>query len=33
MVPYGYNYGEDVHAIDSDGIVATLHAALPALET
>ena len=31
MVPYGYNDGEDVHAIDSDGIVATLHAALPAL--
>lgn len=26
-VPYGYNHGEPVHTIDSDGIVPTLHAA------
>jgi phosphoglycolate phosphatase len=33
IVPYGYNHGEAVHNIDSDGIVATLLAAAQLINT
>lgn len=31
ILPYGFNHGESVHSIDSDGIVSTLFAAAKAL--